>query len=178
MLIKQFVDFICIIIFYILYRKNDIFYASYVLIFLSFLSFVMYCIFIKRIDKISLFVFLSVFLFCSLTILFHNDFFIKIKLSIVYSIFAFILLFRFLFLKKNFVKDVFSDKFFMSEIYWNNLNIYWIIFFIFCALINYYIACFFSQTVWIIFKVFGIFGLTLLFFVFNLMYILSHINKR
>jgi intracellular septation protein len=103
-----------------------------------------------------------VLVFGGLTIFLHDDTFIKIKPTIVYSMFA-VLLAAGLLLKKPLLEILFGSAFALTEEGWRKLTIRWIIFFAAMALVNELIWRNFSTDTWVSFKVFGFLPLTLLF---------------
>ncbi|WP_179142093.1 septation protein IspZ, partial [Cronobacter sakazakii] len=61
---------------------------------------------------------------------------------------------------------------------WSRLNIAWALFFIFCGLLNIYVAFWLPEAVWMNFKVFGIPGLTLVFTLLSGVYIYRHMPQE
>ena len=46
---------------------------------------------------------------------------------------------------------------------WQRLNLAWVVFFLVCGALNLYVAFHFSEATWVNFKLFGLFGITLVF---------------
>lgn len=74
---RQLLDFIPLIVFFIVYKKVDIFYASGALMIATALSMLAIYFIYKKIEKSSLITLVIVIIFGGLTLIFHSDLFIK-----------------------------------------------------------------------------------------------------
>lgn len=168
---KQILNILQMLVFFIVYKFYNIFIASGSLIITSGLICLFYWIMYNQIDKMNLFSFFVISFFSFLTILFHNTQFIKWKITIIYTIFSMILLISQFFTKKPIMQKLLEKDIKMSNINWYNINFIWSIFFLFCAVLNIYIALYCSETNWVIFKVFGLTILTFLLILITGIYI-------
>jgi intracellular septation protein len=119
-------------------------------------------IFLGRIATMPLVTGVFVLVFGGLTLYLQDDHFIKMKPTIVNSLFAAIL-FGGLFFDRLFLKIVFGDVMRLTREGWRLLTIRWALFFIFLAFLNEVLWRFFSTDTWVTFKVFGIMPLTFIF---------------
>ncbi len=103
-----------------------------------------------------------VVIFGSLTLILHDEIFIKIKPTIIYSIFGIALLGGLAF-GKSLLGLVFDAAFDLDEAGWRKLTLRWALFFLAAALLNEWIWRSFSTDVWVTFKAFGMIPLTFLF---------------
>jgi intracellular septation protein len=103
-----------------------------------------------------------VLIFGGLTLVLHNDTFIKIKPTIIYVLFGGVLLGG-LFFNKPLLGVVFDSLFQLTEEGWRRLTLRWAIFFFALAVLNEIIWRNTSTNVWVDFKVFGVIPLTFLF---------------
>lgn len=103
-----------------------------------------------------------VVIFGGLTLYLQNDQFIKMKPTIVNSIFAIVLLAG-LATNRIFLKMVLGDVMKLTLPGWRLLTIRWAIFFAFLAVLNEFVWRMYSTDTWVTFKVFGIMPLTTLF---------------
>ncbi len=175
---KQILNILPMLAFFIFYKLYDIFIASGALIIISGLICILYWIFYNEIDKINLFSFFAITLFGSLTIFFHNSQFIKWKITIIYAIFSIILLISQFFTKKPIIQRFLEKDIKISNINWCKINLFWALFFLFCSILNIYIAFWFSEKTWVTFKVFGFTTLTFFLILITGIYINYKISKK
>ncbi|MCV6545765.1 MAG: septation protein A [Cohaesibacter sp.] len=103
-----------------------------------------------------------VFVFGGLTLYLQDDTFIKMKPTIVNSLFGSILLIGLLF-GKSLLGYVFDSVFQLNATGWRILTFRWGIFFFFLALVNEVVWRNFSTDMWVNFKVFGVMPITMIF---------------
>ncbi len=97
------------------------------------------------------------------TLILHDETFIKFKPSILYWIFAIILLGSNLLLKKNLMRTLLKEKLTLPTKVWNQVNLGWSLFFVLLGVANLYVAFNFSTDAWVNFKLFGTTGMMLVF---------------
>ncbi|MEN5015345.1 septation protein A [Erwinia sp. Eh17-17] len=168
---KQLLDFLPLVVFFVFYKLYDIFVASGALIVASGLALVVSWMLYRKLEKMSLITFALVAVFGTLTIAFHNPDFIKWKVTIIYGLFTAALLFSQLFMKQPLIQKMLGKEIQLPEFAWRRLNIAWALFFLACGLANIYVAFWLSQDTWMNFKVFGLSALTLLFTLLSGVYI-------
>ncbi|TMJ29099.1 MAG: septation protein A [Alphaproteobacteria bacterium] len=103
-----------------------------------------------------------VLVFGSLTLVLHDELFIKLKPTIIYLLFGGILLGGLAF-GKPLLGAVFDSVFHLSEEGWRKLTMRWALFFFALAVLNEIVWRTQSTDVWVSFKVFGVLPLTFLF---------------
>ena len=175
---KQFLDFLPLIVFFAFYKLYDIYVASGALIVATALALVFTWFKYRKIEKMTLITFLMVLVFGTLTLVFHNDLFIKWKVTIIYCLFALALLISQVVLKKPLVQRMLGKELTLPDKVWNNLNLAWAVFFLACGLANIYVAFWLPQSVWVNFKVFGLTALTLVFTLLSGVYIYRHMPEE
>lgn len=108
-----------------------------------------------------------ILVFGGLTLVLQDEVFIKLKPTIVNTLFAGILLGG-LFYGQIFLKLVFGEVFKLTDEGWRILTIRWAVFFVFLAVLNEIVWRCFTTDFWISFKIWGIMPLTMVFAVAQL----------
>ncbi|EAR55695.1 putative intracellular septation protein [Photobacterium sp. SKA34] len=173
---KQLIDFIPLIIFFILFKTSGIFIATGALIAATAVQVALTWFIYKKVEKMQLVTFILVAVFGGLTIFLHDENFIKWKVTIIYAIFALALLIS-QFMGKPLIKSMLGKEITLPESIWLRINLAWSVFFVVCAIVNIYIAFNFPLDIWVDFKVFGLLALTLLFTFLTGGYIYRHLPK-
>ncbi|UDG79302.1 putative intracellular septation protein A [Candidatus Ecksteinia adelgidicola] len=161
--IKKYLNFFPIITFFIFYKLYDIYWASATIIIATILGLIFTWIKYQEVNKISLLNFIMVFGCSSLTLIFHNDIFIKWKVTVIYTLISFSLIISQFIFKKPLIRHILGKKIIIPIKILNNINIFWAIFFLGCSITNVYIAFWLPQSTWVNFKVFYLNILTLIF---------------
>lgn len=174
---KQFLDFIPLIIFFILYKMFDIYIATGALIVTSALQIIATYYFYKKIEKMQVITFIVVAIFGGMTIAFHDAEFIKWKVTIVYILFAGGLAISHL-MGRSAIKSMLGKEITVPDHVWARVNWAWVGFFVACAIINVFVAFRLPLDVWVNFKVFGLLIATLIYTLLTGIYIYRHIPKE
>ncbi len=149
-------EFISLLAFFVVNKYFNIYIATLTLVMFAILSFIL-MIAIKKYDKRIIFTNSLLIIFGSLTVFMHTPYFIQIKFTITYLLFAAIMLFSILF-KKNPLKAMLQSEktgLQVEEKYWRKSMYLWLVFFILMAILNEIVRRIFSVEVWVNFKVFG-----------------------
>ena len=179
-------DYLPLIIFFIAYKVPKSFlinyhlepliFATICLILTSIISLIISYILIKKISQIALFSAIILTIFGTLTAIFNDEFFIKIKPTVINLIFASILIFSYL-KKQPILAILFENKIQMNQKSWLNLSLRFGLYFIFLAILNEIIWRNFTTDFWVNFKVFGMMSLTIIFMVCQLPFLVKNIEK-
>jgi intracellular septation protein len=114
-----------------------------------------------------------VFVFGGLTLWLQDDLFIKLKPTIINTLFGGILLGGLLF-GQSLLGYVFNSAFKLDAEGWRKLTLRWGLFFIFLALLNEVVWRNFSTDTWVSFKVWGTMPITILFTMAQMPLIMRH----
>ncbi|WP_445399751.1 septation protein A [Zobellella sp. An-6] len=171
---KQFAEFIPLIIFFVVYKTVDIYAATGALMAATCVQMLVQWIRHKRLEKMHLITLVLVLFFGGLTMFFQDDAFIKWKVTAVNGLFALGLLVSRYGFGKNPLKQMLGKELTLPDAIWDRANLAWVGFFLFCGLLNIYVAFNLSQELWVNFKVFGLLGLTLLFTIATVFYLYRH----
>jgi len=127
----------------------------------------------KRLSPIPLITAVLVIIFGGLTLYLHNETFIKVKVTVLYSIFGVTLLTGLRF-NRLFIKYVFTEAFDLTEKGWRGLTWRWGVFFLILAALNEAVWRNSSTATWVSFKVWGIMSLIFLFALAQTPFLLKH----
>ncbi len=174
---KQLLDFLPLVIFFAVYKLFDIYVASGALIAATALQLIVTYALYKKIEKMHLVTFVMVTFFGTLTLIFHDDAFIKWKVTVVYALFAIALAVSQI-INKPILKSMLGKEMVVEDKIWAHVTWYWVTFFLACGLINIYIAFSLSQETWVNFKVFGLTALTLLNTVVTVVYLFKNMPEE
>ncbi len=118
-----------------------------------------------------------VLVFGTLTLVLHDETFIKVKPTIIYVLFGITLLGGYL-LNKPLLAIVFDAMFHLTEEGWRKLTVRWAVFFLVMAVVNE--AVWRTQTTqfWIGFKLFGFTPLTFLFAILQYRLLLKYASQQ
>lgn len=179
-------DYLPLIIFFIAYKVPKNFLANYYLeplvfaticlVFTAIISLIISYILIKKISQIALFSTIILTIFGSLTAIFNDEIFIKIKPTIINLIFAIILIVSYL-KKKPILSILFESQIQMSKQSWLILSLRFGCYFLFLAILNEIIWRNFTTDFWVNFKVFGMMTLSIIFMILQFPFLIRNIQK-
>jgi intracellular septation protein len=149
-------------VFFITYRLWGLFAATAAIMVCTLLSLAITYWIEKKIAVMPLVSGVAISVFGTLTLVLHDETFIKMKPTLVNLIFATILLVG-VYLKKPLLKYVMESALKLTDEGWHILSLRWGLFFIFLAGLNEYIWRTYSEDFWVNFKVFGMFTITMIF---------------
>jgi intracellular septation protein len=99
------------------------------------------------------------------TLILRDTRFIRWKPTVLYWAFAVVLLASDLLFKKNLVRAMMKEQMALPNSVWTRLNLSWAAFFAVMGVLNLYVAYYFTESVWVKFKLFGTMGLMVVFIV-------------
>jgi intracellular septation protein len=173
---KMLFDFFPVIFFFIAYKLFDIYVATVVAMVASLLQVGIFWIKNRRFELIHLIALALIFILGSATIVAHNPMFIKWKPTVIYWIMAVIFLCSRLG-KKTVLEHMMDKKITLPTQVWKTLNYNWIIFFVIMGGINLLVVYNCSTNTWVNFKLFGIFGVTVIFGILQLLWVEKFAKK-
>jgi intracellular septation protein len=111
------------------------------------------------------------------TLLLHDETFIKWKPTILYWVFACVLLFSNILFRKNLMRALLHEKLALPAKVWNHVNLSWSLFFTVLGIVNLYVAFNYSTDSWVDFKLFGATGMTMLFVLLQAMVLSKYMEE-
>ena len=150
-LVKLGLDLFPLVLFFGANLTLGIFWATGLCMAATVLSLGISKIVLKRVPIMALVTGAGVMIFGGMTIYMHNDFFFKIKPTVINLLFASALIGG-LYFNQLFVKTLLEDALAMNDEGWRKLQWRWGLFFIFLAILNEIIWRNFSTNSWALFK--------------------------
>lgn len=133
-----------------------------------------------KVDKMLWASLVLVVFFGGLTLVFHDETFIKWKPTVLYWLFASVMLLSSMVLKKNLIRDMLEAQIQLPEPVWQQLNLAWVVFFALLGILNLLVAFAFNlpTSTWVNFKLFGSMGLMILFIVGQSIFLSKYIEDK
>ena len=167
-------DFFPVLLFFIAFKLYGFWVATAVLMAASTLQVIIYWIKKRKFKATHLISLGLILVLGAITLAFHDEEFLKWKPTVIYWLFAVVLLGNRLFNQKLLLQRMMESKVQLPTEIWRTLNISWILFFTIMGIANLYVVYHFSTNVWVDFKLFGTMGLTFLFVIIQAFYISKH----
>ncbi|BAU75633.1 septation protein A [Metapseudomonas furukawaii] len=186
---KQFIDFIPLILFFIVYKLDPravelaghtfmlggIFSATAVLIIGSVIVYGAIFLLQRRLEKGQWLTLVACLVFGGMTLAFHSETFLKWKAPVVNWLFALAFAGSHFIGDKPLIQRVMGHALSLPQPIWVRLNLAWVAFFLVCGFANLFVAFTFHE-IWVDFKVFGSLGMTVLFLVGQGVYLSRHLH--
>jgi intracellular septation protein len=176
---KLLFDLFPLVLFFAAFRFYDIYTATAVAIVASVAQFIWLKVSGKVIEATHWINLTVIVVFGGATLFFHNDAFIKWKPTVLYWLFASILVGSRLLLGKNLMQKLMGAQISLPAPIWDKLNLAWAAFFALSGALNLYVAFsgHFTESQWVNFKVFGLMALLLLFVVLQSLWLGRYIQE-
>lgn len=167
-------DFIPLLAFGGAYYFYDIYVATAVLIVAMSVAVIWQWLRHRKISRVLLASYLMVLLFGGLSLMLRDTTFLKIKPTIFNWVLGLILIGGELIGKRNLLSSLvagFNPKFQLPATIWRRLSYGWAIGMFLKGGLNLYFAYSYSEAIWVTFKLFGQFALSVLFIILTLFYL-------
>ncbi|MFN3736435.1 septation protein A [Hydrogenophaga sp.] len=149
------IDFFPIALFVAAYKLHDIYVATGVLMAATIVQTgIIYAVDrkLQTLHKVTL---VLVLVFGALTLFLHDERFIKWKPTVLYASMAVVLAAALWVWKKNFLQVLLGSQLKLPDAVWSRLTVAWVLYFLFMAGINAWVAAYFSTEDWVNFKLWG-----------------------
>lgn len=174
---KMLIDFLPVALFFIVYKTEDIYMATAVLIVASLVQTVGYRLWKGKFEQSHIITLVLVAAFGGLTLLLHDEMFIKWKPSVINWLFGAVFIGSMWIGKQPIIQRMLGGQVELPQDVWARLNMAWAGFFIALGFINLYVVYNFDTDTWVNFKLFGLMGLTIVFIIAQSLYMAKYINQ-
>ena len=171
-------DLFPVILFFAAFKLGDIYLATGVAIAATFLQIGWSWLRHRKVENMMWISLAIISVFGGMTLLLHDETFIKWKPTVLYWLFAGILAGGVLFMKKNLMKSLLAEQMQLPDEAWAQMNWSWVGFFVFMGIANLVVAYSFSTDAWVNFKLFGGIGLMLAFVLVQGMMLSKYIEEE
>ncbi len=172
---KILIDFFPILLFFGAYKFYDIYVATGVLMVATVLQMALIYAIDRKLQAMHKITLALILVFGALTLLLHDERFIKWKPTVLYAAMAIGLAVALWGMKKNFLQLLLGSQLELPHAVWMRLNQAWIVYCAFMAVLNGYVAALYSTEAWVNFKLWG-YAIPLAFIVAQGFYIARHLK--
>jgi len=174
---KLLFDLFPVVLFFIAYKMYDIYTATAVIIVATILQVAYVYAKNKKVEKIHIITLVLILGLGGLTLILHDEAFIKWKPTLVNWGFALVFLGSHYIGQKPIIRRMMDSAISLPDPIWVRLSYMWIFFFILSGATNLYVAFNYDTDTWVDFKLFGLMGMTLVFIVVQGFYINQYMEE-
>lgn len=177
---KLLFDLFPLILFFIVFRFVDIYAATAVAMVASAAQILWLRLRNKAIENSHWINLAVIVIFGGATLMFKSDVFIKWKPTVLYWIFAIVLVGGRYLMQRNLMQKLMGAQLVLPEPVWDKLNLMWASFFVAAGLANLYVAFsgHFTESQWVNFKVFGLMAMLLIFVVVQSLWLSRYMKDQ
>ncbi len=152
---KILIDFFPILLFFGAYKLYDIYVGTAVLMAATVAQMALIYGIDRKLQALHKVTLVLILAFGTLTLVLHDDRFIKWKPTVLYAAMAIALGVAVWVLRKNFLKMLLGSQLILPDAVWHRLNVAWVAYSAFMAAINAYVVLNYSTEAWVSFKLWG-----------------------
>jgi len=152
---KILLDFLPLAFFFVAYKLWGIYVATAVLMVATIAQMGIVYWLDKKLTAMHMATLALILVFGALTLLLHDERFIKWKPTVLYTGMAIALAIAQWGYRKNFLKIMLGSQLALPESVWHRLGAAWVVYCLFMAVLNGYVAAFYSTSTWAAFKLWG-----------------------
>lgn len=171
-------DLLPLVAFFVAFKMADLYVATAVLITISVAQLAWSWFARRELARMPLVATVLAVVLGGMTLAFHDERFIKWKVSVVYVLFAAA------FLASNWIgakplwQRALDEQFEAPRVVWLRLNTAWALFFLLLALTNAWVVTRYDTATWVNFKVWGVLGALFIFTIAQVLYLSRHGTLR
>lgn len=172
---KILLDFLPILLFFVAYKLQGIYVGTAVLMVATVVQMGIVYWLDKKLSAMHKATLGLILVFGALTLALHDERFIKWKPTVLYTAMALALAVALWGYRRNFLKILLGSQLSLPDGVWTRLTVAWVIYCLFMAAINGYVAAFFSTDAWANFKLWG-YAFPLVFIIGQGFYVARHLE--
>lgn len=173
---RQLLDFLPILLFFGAYKAYNIYVATGVIMAATVVQMAVLYKMDGRLQTMHKVTLALVLGFGAMTLGFHDERFIKIKPTVLYTFMALALGIALWVYKKNFLKSMLGAQLNLPNHVWRNLTVAWVVYSLAMAALNAFVAYYYTTEQWVDFKIWG-YAFPLVFIVAQGFYISKYIQN-
>lgn len=175
---KLLFDFFPILLFFLVFKLYGFYAATASAIVAYFVQIGAFYIKNRQIEFIHKIILVIMVVLGGATLLLHNELFFKWKPTVINWVFAILFLGSHWIGEKPIIQRMMENNIVLPEYIWSRLNFLWVLFFIVIGTANLYVAYHFDTQTWVNFKLFGVLGCTIVFVIFQSIYLSKHVDPK
>jgi intracellular septation protein len=152
---KLLLDFLPLVLFFGAYKLYGIYVGTAVLMAATTAQMAIIYAIDKKLTTMHKATLALILIFGGLTLFLQDERFIKWKPTVLYTAMAIALAVALWVFRKNFLKMMLGSQLTLPDAVWNRLTVVWVLYCLFMAAINGYVAAYFSTDAWANFKLWG-----------------------
>lgn len=174
---KILIDFFPILLFFGAFKVYDIYVGTGVLMAATLVQMGLIYAIDRKLQAMHKITLALILIFGSLTLVLHDERFIKWKPTVLYAAMAIALAVAIWVMRKNFLKLLLGSQMELPDPVWKRLNVVWVAYCAFMSLINAYVAYYYSTEAWVNFKLWG-YAFPLVFIIGQGFYIAPYLKSE
>lgn len=174
-MIKQLVEFFPIVLFFVAYKLYDIYVATAVIIVSTIMQVGFSWFKYRKVETMQWITVILVVVMGGLTLILHDEQFVKWKLSIIEWLFGGAFLGSQFIGKKTFIERMMSSQITLPATIWKRLNLSWAAFFISVGCLNVYVMFNYNTDDWVTFKTFIVPSFMAVFIVVQMIFLYKYL---
>ncbi len=174
---KLLLDFLPILLFFGAYKLQGIYVATAVLMAATVVQMAIIYAIDKKLTTMHKATLALILVFGALTLLLQDERFIKWKPTVLYAAMAAALAVALWVFHKNFLKIMLGSQLSLPDGVWHRLTVAWVLYCLFMAALNGYVAAFWSTDAWANFKLWG-YVFPIAFIIGQGLYVARHLSDE
>jgi intracellular septation protein len=172
---KLLLELLPLVLFFIAYKLQGIYVATGVLMAATCLQMAITYAIDKKLTAMHKATLALILVFGALTLALHDERFIKWKPTVLYTAMAVVLGVALWGFRRNFLRIMLGSQLALPDAVWQRLTAAWVVYCLFMATINGWVAAYWSTDAWAAFKLWG-FGFPVAFIVAQGFYVARHLQ--